>query len=225
VSAARATARGAETARRGRRRGSGKRSAREQILDAAVERIASDGIDDVRIARIAMDAGVSTSLVHYHFESREALLAEALEHSFELAGDVRIGEGEGEAVSHAHRLATMVDQCLPYPGSLERDWILWVELWLRAARRPELRPTAARLYERMHRWFADAISDGVAAGEFADCDVDALTDRALAMLDGFGIRALVRDPAVSLDWARGQVWRVLAEELRLDAEPAPPSSG
>ena len=59
------------------------RSARERILDAAVLRIASDGIDAVRIARIAMDARVSTALVHYHFATREALLAEALEHSFE----------------------------------------------------------------------------------------------------------------------------------------------
>jgi AcrR family transcriptional regulator len=196
------------------------RNAREQILDAAVERIATDGIDEVRIARIAMDAGVSSSLVHYHFETREALLAEALEHSFELAGDVRIGEEEAEedAPSHAHRLAAMVDQCLPYQGTLERDWMLWVELWLRAARSPELRATAARLYERMHRWLADEIAAGIADGEFSDCDVDALTDRVLAMLDGFGIRALVRDPAVPLDWARGEVWRMLARELGMDAE-------
>ena len=34
-----------------------------------------------------MDAGVSTALVHYHFATREALLAEALAYSFELAGD------------------------------------------------------------------------------------------------------------------------------------------
>jgi AcrR family transcriptional regulator len=197
------------------------RSAREQILDAAVERIASDGIDDVRIARIAMDARVSTSLVHYHFESREALLAEALEHSFELAGDMRIGEGEGEAPSHAHRLAAMIDQCLPYPGTLERDWILWVELWLRAARRPELRETAARLYERMHAWFADAIAAGIADGEFAQCDADALTDHVLAMLDGFGIRTLVRDPAAPIERVRGEVWGVLAAELELDVEMPP----
>jgi AcrR family transcriptional regulator len=200
------------------RTASGQPSAREQILDAAVERIASDGIDDVRIARIAMDAGVSSSLVHYHFETREALLAEALEHSFELAGDVRIGEGEAEeAASHADRLAAMVDQCLPYPGTLERDWILWVELWLRAARRPELRPTAARLYARMQRWFSEEIAAGIADGEFPDRDAGAVADRVIAALDGFGIRALVRDPAVPLDRARGEVWRLLAEELGLDS--------
>jgi AcrR family transcriptional regulator len=194
------------------------RSARDQILDAAVERIASEGIDGVRIARIAMDARVSTSLVHYHFESREALLAEALVHSFELAGDVRINEDNGDAPSHAHRLAAMIDQCLPYPGTPERDWILWVELWLRAARRPELRETAARLYERMHRWFAEAIRAGIAAGEFVDCDVDTLADRVIALLDGLGIRALVRDPAVSLERARGEAWRVLARDLGLELE-------
>ncbi len=205
------------------RTGSAERGAREQILDAAVERIAREGIDGVRIARIAMDARVSTSLVHYHFESREALLAEALVHSFELAGDARIANGGGEALSHAHRLASMIDQCLPYPGTPERDWILWVELWLRAARRPELRRTAARLYERMHRWFADAISTGIGDGEFTDADVDPLVDRVLAMLDGFGIRALVRDPAVPVDRAREEVWRLLASELGLDAEmPAVP---
>ena len=111
------------------------RGARERILAAAVERIARDGIDEVRIARIAMAAGVSTSLVHYHFETREALLEQALEYSYELAGDVRLGpEGDAVELGSDRRLAAMIDQFLPYPGMLERDWILWVELWLRAVR-------------------------------------------------------------------------------------------
>ena len=189
--------------------------ARERILEAAVERIASDGIDDVRIARIAMDAGVSTSLVHYHFETREALLEQALDYSFELAGDVRIGEGEGEAPDHTRRLAAMIDQCLPYPGALERDWILWVELWLRAVRHPELRPTAGRLYARMREWFASAITAGVEAGEFrATADPERTADRVLAMCDGFGVRALITE--LSIERARAEVWEFLAQELGVD---------
>ena len=171
----------------------------------------------MRIARIAMDAGVSTSLVHYHFETREALLAEALEYSFELAGDVRIGEGEGEAPDHAHRLAAMIDQCLPFPGMLERDFVLWVELWLRASRHPSLRSTASRLYARMHVWFAEAIGAGIAAGEFRPVDVGRLSDRMLALLDGFGIRVLVGD--LPIERARDEAWAVLAQDLGLDPEP------
>src|ERR1700754_2579668 len=137
-------------------RAAARASARARILDAAVKLIAREGIHDVRIARIAMEAGVSASLLHYHFASRDSLLAEALEHSYELAGDIRTGRDD-EPAPAAVRLAWMIDQCLPAPGSLHDDWMLWVELWLPAARHPELRPTAARLYQRMHTWFKEAI--------------------------------------------------------------------
>jgi AcrR family transcriptional regulator len=170
---------------------------RERILDAAVRRIAADGIDDVRIARIAMDAGVSTALVHYHFATREALLAEALEHSFERAGDTRT-TGEG-------RLHDMIEQCLPLPGAQEQDWLLWVELWLRAVRHPELRPTAAKLYARMHDWFREAIEE-----ELPDVDAGPTADRLLALIDGYGVRAMLGDPAMPLERAREEIWAALA---------------
>jgi AcrR family transcriptional regulator len=192
---------------------SGSPSGRERILAAAMNRIASEGIDEVRIARIAMDAGVSTALVHYHFETREALLAEALEYSFEHAGDLRIGEEAQLGATHAERLAGMVDQCLPLDESLERDWVLWVELWLRAVRHPELRPIAEELYRRMRDWFAAAIEAGVSAGEFAPCDPGDVADRTLALIDGFGIRALLGDSAMPLDRARREIGAVLARDL------------
>jgi AcrR family transcriptional regulator len=190
-------------------------AARERILAAAVERIASDGIDDVRIARIAMAAGVSTSLVHYHFATREALLAEALEYSYGAVGDARTADALPAAGTHAQRLARMVDQCLPGGPELERDWVLWVELWLRAVRHHELRPVAEELYARMRDWFATAIRAGVAAGEFARCDPEEVADRALALIDGFGIRSLLGDAGVPLERARRGVGAVLARDLGL----------
>jgi AcrR family transcriptional regulator len=198
------------------------RGARERILAAAVERIASDGIDGVRIARIAMDAGVSTSLVHYHFETRDALLEQALEYSYELAGDVRLGpEGDGENLDTVERLAAMIDQFLPYPGVLERDWILWVELWLRAVRHPEMRPTAARLYARMRDWFAEAITTGVERGELkGDLDPDRIADRILALADGYGVRVLFAD--MEIEHARSEMWAALRDELGLPDHAPPP---
>jgi AcrR family transcriptional regulator len=187
------------------------RGARERILAAAVERIASDGIDELRIARVAMDAGVSTSLVHYHFETREALLAEAIEYSYELAADVRLGEGEGEFADHGERLAAMVDQFLPYPGVLERDWILWIELWLRAVRHPELRPTAARLYARLREWLARAIAAGVEAGQFQDVEPERVADRVIALADGYGVRVLIEE--LDIEEARREILADLARQL------------
>src|SRR6201999_1989929 len=125
------------------------RDARERILEAACDLIAAEGIDDVRIARVAMRAGASTALVHHYFSTREELLEQALLHSFEQAGDERFAEGESEAANATAALAEAIEECLPIPGRLERDWVLWVELWLRAAREPQLRPLAARPQPRL----------------------------------------------------------------------------
>jgi AcrR family transcriptional regulator len=191
-----------------------KRDSRERILAAAVRRIALEGIDAVAIARIARDAGVSTSLVHYHFDSRESLLAEALDYSYAHAGAVRL-EAELTGATHAERLAGMIDQCLPTTPELHEDWVLWVELWLRAVRHPELRPVAEELYARLHAWFAQEIAAGVASKEFARCDPQAVADRTLALLDGFGVRTLIGDSTIPLERARSSVRSALGRELGL----------
>jgi AcrR family transcriptional regulator len=188
---------------------------RERILDAAVRRIAREGIDDVRIARIAMDAGVSAALVHYHFDSREALLIEALEHSYEFAGDQRMAvEGPPEAPPET-RLRALIDACLPEPGTQRDDFLLWAELWLRAARHPELGEPAGRLYARLHEWVREVLDDGVARGAFTVADADHSTDKLLALIDGYGVRALVGDPAMPMERARQEIWAGIAADLGL----------
>jgi AcrR family transcriptional regulator len=194
------------------------RSSRERILEAACDLIAAEGIDDVRIARVATRAGASTALVHHYFSTREELLEEALIHSFERAGEERFGE-QGEVEETATQaLARAIGDCLPLAGPQEREWVLWVELWLRAVREPGLRPVAARLYERYRRWMAALILAGTESGEFrSDVDVDAVADVAMALLDGTGVRALIDDPAMDVEAARTLVAERLATELGIEA--------
>lgn len=190
--------------------------ARDRILRAATELIASDGIDEVRIARVANRARASTALVHHYFSTREELLAQALLQSFELAADERFGAGPAAAASATEGLAIAIDECLPTPGEGEREWVLWVELWLRAAREPELRPVAGRMYESYREWVARVIRRGVESGEFREVDPDRVADLAMALFDGLGVRALIRDPAMSLERARRMAAERLAAELGVD---------
>jgi AcrR family transcriptional regulator len=188
---------------------------RERILEAACDLIAEDGIDEVRIARVAMRAGASTALVHHYFSTREELLEQALIHSFEAAGDERFGDDRA-AASATEGLARAIRDCLPLPGAQEREWVLWVELWLRAVRDPELRPIAAELYRRYREWLAAAIRAGVDSGEFEAVDPEQVADHAMALLDGAGLRALIRDPAMGVEGARSLVASRLAEVLGVD---------
>jgi AcrR family transcriptional regulator len=201
------------------------RSARERILQAAVELIAERGIGGARIAQIAKAAGVSTALVHYHFDTREALLSETLDYAFDVASAVHMRPrdegGDGAEGSAAERLAEVVEQSLPTTGPARREWQLWAELWLGAARDPSLRPIAAQMYARYRTWIAAAIAEGVAAGEFADVDPVKTADLAMAVIDGLGLRVLLGDPSMPLDQARERIGEILARELHIPGGQLP----
>ncbi len=59
---------------------------REAILTAACEVIAEIGFEKIRMRMVAERAGVSTAALHYHFDTRENLFAEALRYSFDHTG-------------------------------------------------------------------------------------------------------------------------------------------
>ena len=185
---------------------------RARILAAAVEALADGGIDEVRVARVAARAAVSTASVHYHFATREGLLAAAFEQSFAIAGDARTSPKYGRGTA-LERLRRKVEASLPVDGPRRREWELWVELWLRAVREPALRETAAHVYSRLHASFRALLDEGVAAGEFAVADPDGAADRLVAAVDGFGLRTLLTDPAMPPERALDEVWGCVEQEL------------
>jgi AcrR family transcriptional regulator len=202
-------------------------TARDRILQAACDLIAERGIGGARIAQIAKAAGVSTALVHYHFRTRETLLSETLDYAFDLAAAVRLrAAGEnGSDGSAARRLADVVEQSLPTTDPGRREWQLWAELWLGAARDPDLRPIAAQMYARYRTWIATAVAEGVAAGEFARVDPGETADLAMALIDGLGLRVLLGDPSMPLEKARERIGEILARELKIPAGQLPFAAG
>jgi AcrR family transcriptional regulator len=57
-------------------------ASRERILDAALEIAAERGYDGATVAMVTERTGLSASSVYWHFRNKDALVAEALEHSY-----------------------------------------------------------------------------------------------------------------------------------------------
>ncbi|MFD0147330.1 MULTISPECIES: TetR/AcrR family transcriptional regulator [unclassified Streptomyces] len=187
---------------------------RERILRAACEVIADIGFENVSMRKVAEHAGVSKALLHYHFDTREKLFADAMTHSFAQTGTE--ADDEADTVPAAVALARILRSMLPTDAELRQDWKLWQELWVRSLRDTAARDLAVDLYDQLHVWVGGAVQRGVESGEFADCDVDALSTQVLALCDGLGIRLMLDDPRVDLATARSTIWGTIAPTLGID---------
>jgi AcrR family transcriptional regulator len=176
---------------------------RQRILAAAARNIADLGLARVRMATIAREAGVSTALLHYHFDTKERLFAEVLAFSYERSAELDQAALDRAGSSAAARLSAYLDRCLPVDDVLAEAWLLWQELDLLCLRQPELATMGNELYARLYRSVVDIVEAGIASGEFEPtADLNSIAEASVALCDGLGTRVLSRDPNLTLDDAR-----------------------
>lgn len=188
---------------------------REAILDAACRVIADVGFERIRMRMVAEAAGVSTAALHYHFATREKLFAEALRYSFEHTG-ADVYEPQGGDDSPTDRLARIISASLPSSHSLKREWSMWMELWCRASRADESGRLCIELYRKHQGWIEETLRDGVASGEFAECDTTEHARLISSLCDGYGVQLMIRTPGLTIEGVRRTIWSVAAGPLGIE---------
>ena len=184
-----------------------------EILDAAVRVIAERGFAATRIQDVAAFLGVSTGLVHYHFESKDELLNAAFRHAAE-ADIRRLEKSLAESVDAVEQLDRLIREYLP-GGRGEKGWVLWIDAWGEALRDPGLRRISAELDEA---WFAaleGVIVDGVTAGKFHCAEPHAAAWRLAALMDGLSLQIVAHRGMLTRTEAIDFVRTAAATELDL----------
>jgi AcrR family transcriptional regulator len=170
---------------------------RRQILKAAVQVIAEKGLCDTGIKDVADQAGTSPALVIYYFGKKDVLLAEAL--SF---ADERFYAQTADAVAKMSSARDRLVELVRFScsvGEAEEDfdeWVLWLDLWARAPRDPDVARDRQALDRRWRTSITEIVRDGQAAGEFAPVDAELFALRLAALMDGLAILVVLKDPDV-----------------------------
>ena len=95
------------------------RERRERIVEAATERFSTNGYARTSLARVAQDAGVSTTGLMHHFPTKQHLLLAVAEHRFDVAAaivDASPG-ADGDALIEA--LLSITRRFVSEPGLIE----------------------------------------------------------------------------------------------------------
>jgi AcrR family transcriptional regulator len=159
--------------------------------------IAEKGLCDTGIKDVADQAGTSPALVIYYFGTKDTLLAEALAFA-----EDRFYAQTAKAVagmsSARDRLVELV-RCSCSVGEAEDDfdeWVLWLDLWARAPRDPDVARDRHALDRRWRTTIIEIVREGQATGEFARIDPPAFALRLAALIDGLAIQVVLHDPEV-----------------------------
>jgi AcrR family transcriptional regulator len=187
----------------------------EQILAAACRVIQERGFAGTRISDIAREAGTSTGTVHYWFAVKDEVLTAALKWASEQLF-ARLEQMAAGVETERERLAQLLEASLPSTGPRRGEYMLWMELWVRALHDPGLLPDCEDLSRRWRGFFFDTVRRGTKAGEFAPVtDPDDVADRLLALVDGLGFELLLGYEWTSPQRMRAKMHAFAAEQLKL----------
>jgi AcrR family transcriptional regulator len=191
---------------------------RKEILEAACAAIAERGFAAVRISDIAARAGTSTGTVHYYFASKEDVLHQALRYAFEQSLDRQMTE-LGKLRSPRRRLVRLIELNLPEDPEVRQEWIVWMEFWIEALHRPDLRPVNEELYGHWRRLVAAIIEQGQQDGSLdASVHAEDLANRLVALIDGLAIQVLLHSEQMPIRTMRRLCIEFVETELAARAE-------
>jgi AcrR family transcriptional regulator len=183
---------------------------RPAILTAAAAVIAERGVIGTRIADVAERAGTSAPGVLYWFATKDELLTEALAFSDDRFY-AELSEQLAKLGSARERLERLVEV---WPSEGDSETVLWMELWVRSLRDPQLAATREQLDRRWRNALADIVREGQASGEFGAADADDVALLLGAVMDGFAIQLALGDPAVTADTVKRHCLALAEARLR-----------
>lgn len=187
---------------------------RQRLLDSAIRAIGKSGFDSVRLRDIAAGAGVTTGMIQYYFDSRQAFLVAALEKVGldQINWWTQICEVEADPWK---RLTLLIAACAdPNPEVAIEQSAAWLEFCACAGRHAELRVMLSAVNQRWREVVLDTIRLGCSTGAFCPVLDEALvTDAIVAILDGCEVSIGSQAGLVTSDEARALATAVAAHLL------------
>jgi AcrR family transcriptional regulator len=169
---------------------------REQILRAAFEVAAREGIGGLTVRAVAAEAEVSHALVLFHFKRKEGLIHELLDWLIANTSVLHVSEDIARFPRALDRLHALLQQEMARLSHEPRHTRLFFEYWALGARHAQVRARIGTELERYRAAFRSIMEELLLAepATFAGATADGLAAVAVSWIQGCAVQAM-NDPA------------------------------
>ncbi|MFB6129328.1 MAG: TetR/AcrR family transcriptional regulator [Salinigranum sp.] len=192
---------------------SGRSEAEEAIMRATYRALCEHGFADLTMQAIATEYGKTTAAIHYHYETKDDLVAAFLEYLLD------------KFVEHVHavettepneRLEQLLDRLLTEREDHRDLMVAMLELRAQAPYNEQWREQLRRNDAYVQYLLRTVVADGVERGVFADVDADHAARALLTMIDGARTRYVALGEADALSEARRTAREYVDRVLRAE---------
>ena len=171
----------------------------EEIMRATYRALQQHGYADLTIKRIAEEYGKSTAAIHYHYETKEDLVAAFLDYILDAFVDTI---HEVETTDPEQRLELLLDQLLVAPEEHHELLIAILEMRSQAPYNKAFAERFQQNDEYVRYMLQTVIDHGISEGIFREADSEHVARALMTIVDGGRTRAAVLEEGDSLRTAR-----------------------
>ena len=170
---------------------------RNDILRAAYEVAAKDGVEALTVRAVAERAGVSHGTVLFHFNRRDALVLSLLDRVLEATTVLRVPPAVERLAQPAERFRALLRAEMERLSGDPRPFRLFLEYWALGVRNAVIRRRVSAALDRYRASFR-VIGDAIPRPRRARSAADGLAATAVSVIHGCALQAALDSGAFSV---------------------------
>lgn len=188
---------------------------KEEMMQATYRALQEHGYADLTIQKIGDEFNKSKSLVYHHYDGKDELLLDFLEHMLERFEADVIGDDSADADA---RLEQVLDHVLPESPADDRVGFLRImtEIRAQAAHDEAYRAHFTRSDQLFQDRFASLVRDGIDQGVFRSVDADRVASFLLTAISGAMQRQATADDEAVVTATRRELDAYIETQLLTD---------
>lgn len=185
-----------------RKRTAPKEERQQQLIQATIRSVASNGMSDTTMATVSREAGLSQGIINLHFQSKDRLLVETLRFLSEQYREAWEKAVSRAGDSPADKLAAMVATDFKAPVCDRNKLAVWFAFWGESKSRPTYRKICAMRDMEYRAEMLQTCSDLIEQGDYKGIQAESVAASLSAMTSGLWLDMLTNPRSMSRDQAK-----------------------
>ena len=181
---------------------------RKQILDIAIQTIATQGFRNTSIEHIAAKAGISKGVIYYHFNGKRELVGHIWTALIDELYEYRKVRVDAQC-SATEKLGAYVEAQFEFLHANIKKFVALFDAGIDLTSEDGSNPWSATFDERCFKYLAQILSSGQKSGEFGEFSPDNLAPVIQGAIDGIGLQWISYPEGVDLDGCKRELLGII----------------